>query len=1059
MSQVWLTDTLPYTESTFIQNSLSVSLPPQTIEYLDGGVWGPNSVTGAEAFRVYWPTIVPDQVVTLTFRSRILATTPADELLNQAVVDSINTDPVTSSATTPIVRPNLSLTKLVDRSQVNRGEPFTYTIIVSNTDTNTGAATGTRIWDVLPPDVTYLPGTLMLEWPVEEVWYESVPVSRTTFFHGVYADNLDLDPGGSTGYAGSDGSLAWGTDWIEVGENDGAGAGSLQVVVDEPTALSAPAYIWMGNLDGVGAGLTRDLDLSGFISPTVRFHRAGSAGIAGEYYLTVDGVLIAGSRESHAGDYGIREFTLAAGTYGVETLGLMVDGMAAGDVYRFDHISVYERQSARPGTAMLSRRYSRLAPRSASGIDPVSYDPISGDIVVTDSLRLPAMGVMTVTLSVVVDPTLIVTETLYLTNTAYVRAGNRPETLQDTAVVSITANTADLAIQKLDDPDPVITADSRTLTYTLVYTNSGPLDAQNVTLTDTLPSDVVYNGVESQPAGWSGPTVSAGPPPTLSWFTPSLAAGQSGTIVLTVTVNQGFAGVLTNQADISTETLESRYDNNQDQEQTEVDPTADVAITKVGQPDLVSPGDELVYTLVYTNNGPHTAQNVVVSDTLIPEIQFEEASPAPVPPTDTVLRWDLGTLVPGESGTIVVTTTVTAAAVETFTNTVQISTTTPDTDSSNNVDDDPTDVPANVTIVKSGAPDLVTPGDELVYTLVYTNEGPAVAQNVVVSDTLIPEIQFEEASPAPNPPTDTVLRWELGTLQSGESGTIVVTTTVTAAAVEAFTNTVQISTITPESRYDDNWDSDSTELELADVAIQKTVSHREAAPGESLVYTLTYRNLGSVPARDVVVWDDLPPEIVFDRAVPTPDRESDPLRWDIGTLDVDAGGTILVYAHVRDDIEEGALVENVALIETSTEESDLTNNRDAAPTPVGLIAFTVQPVPEAVLVEWETAWEIRTYGFYVYRGESERWSDAIPIAFVWAAGHGHSDGARYRYKDLDVAPEGTYHYWLVDVDIDRRETRHGPRTVTALPEMSHHVYLSFVQLPQITGATADEADE
>ena len=32
-----------------------------------------------------------------------------------------------------------------------------------------------------------------------------VAVTQTTFFHGVYADDLDQDPGGSTGYAGSDG--------------------------------------------------------------------------------------------------------------------------------------------------------------------------------------------------------------------------------------------------------------------------------------------------------------------------------------------------------------------------------------------------------------------------------------------------------------------------------------------------------------------------------------------------------------------------------------------------------------------------------------------------------------------------------------------------------------------------------------------------------------------------------------------------------------------------------------------------------------------------------------
>jgi uncharacterized repeat protein (TIGR01451 family) len=545
-------------------------------------------------------------------------------------------------------------------------------------------------------------------------------------------------------------------------------------------------------------------------------------------------------------------------------------------------------------------------------------------MVITDSLRLPAQGVMTVTLMAMLDPALAVTETMQLTNTAYVWARNRPQTLTDTAVVSVTANAADLAIEKRDNPDRVIKADDRTLTYTLIYTNYGPMAAQNVTLTDTLPNEVTFGGVVSQPAGWTGPAVGTAIPVTLSWVTPTLAVGQSGEIVLTVTVADDFAGVLTNYTNISTETPETRFDNNQDQEETEVDTTADVTIAKSGEPDAVTTGDQLVYTLVYTNNGPDTALNVVVSDTLIPEVQYLEANPTPRPPTDSVLWWDVGTLLSGESGTIVVTTTVTVAAVDTFTNTVQISTTTLETDYENNMDDEPTDVA------------------------------------------------------------------------------------------------------------------------LADVAIRKVSSHSEAAPGESLVYTLTYQNLGSVPARDVVVWDDLPAEIIFDRAVPAPAVATNPLRWDLGTLDVGASGTILVYAHVRDDLERGTVVLNVAWIETSTEETDYTNNRDSAPTPVDLLGFSARYASGVVILEWETTWEVRTYGFKLYRGESARLSDATPIAFVFATGQGQSSGARYGYKDLGVEHGGTYYYWLVDVDLDGRETVHGPVDVTALPSLTILDSLSFV---------------
>jgi uncharacterized repeat protein (TIGR01451 family) len=361
-------------------------------------------------------------------------------------------------------------------------------------------------------------------------------------------------------------------------------------------------------------------------------------------------------------------------------------------------------------------------------------------------------------------------------------------------------------------------------------------------------------------------------------------------------------------------------------------------------------------------------------------------------------------------------------------------------------------------IFKTGVPDLVASGNQLVYTLIYQNEGPAAAVNVVVSDTVIPEFEFVEASLAPIPPTDTVLTWELGTLASGQTGTIVVTTTVTEEATATFTNTVQISTDTPETRYDDNWDDDPTDVAMADVAIFKVVSHRVAAPGESLIYTLTYENLGDLPAPDVVLTDTLPYEIVFDSADRAPDEGPDPLIWNLGTLDVGEVGTILVYAHVRDDLEEGALVENYAEISTSIDESDYSNNDASAPTPVNLVEFAVTPVPNAARIEWETTWEARTYGFYLYRGESEQRSDAEWIAFVPAAGRGQGGGARYVYKDEGADPETTYYYWLVVLDIGGpdgdtgiQQTDYGPARIITLPDMPYSVYISLVEVPALGG--------
>jgi uncharacterized repeat protein (TIGR01451 family) len=102
----------------------------------------------------------------------------------------------------------------------------------------------------------------------------------------------------------------------------------------------------------------------------------------------------------------------------------------------------------------------------------------------------------------------------------------------------------DLVLSKSDSPDPVWAGDA--LTYTLTYTNAGFATAQDVAITDTLPVSVTFGGV-----------VNATPPITLTstsppaWYTPTLAAGASGTIVFTVTVDAYAGGTIANSAIIT----------------------------------------------------------------------------------------------------------------------------------------------------------------------------------------------------------------------------------------------------------------------------------------------------------------------------------------------------------------------------------------------------------------------------------------------------------------------------------------------------------------------------
>lgn len=118
---------------------------------------------------------------------------------------------------------------------------------------------------------------------------------------------------------------------------------------------------------------------------------------------------------------------------------------------------------------------------------------------------------------------------------------------------------ADLTITKSDSPDPVIAGD--TLTYTLTITNSGPSDALNVVVTDTLPSGVTFvssTGCTEDPNGV--PTCTLG----------TLAANSSVQYTVTTTVDNDTSGIITNEAVVGSSTTDPNMGDNTAQETTAV---------------------------------------------------------------------------------------------------------------------------------------------------------------------------------------------------------------------------------------------------------------------------------------------------------------------------------------------------------------------------------------------------------------------------------------------------------------------------------------------------------
>ena len=185
-----------------------------------------------------------------------------------------------------------------------------------------------------------------------------------------------------------------------------------------------------------------------------------------------------------------------------------------------------------------------------------------------------------------------------------------PQPANNQSTISTTAIAlADPGISKLGTPDPVIAGE--TVTYTLVYSNPGPSDAQGMVITDVLPAGVTFGGVQSETPAVLGPIVNGN---IAVWTSGMLSAGTQGSIVFTVTVNADAPSVIINTVEISTTTTDLQSTNNQATVSTTVQ-FADVAIQKTVEPTRpVIAGETMTYTLAFSNTGNAPARTVLITD-------------------------------------------------------------------------------------------------------------------------------------------------------------------------------------------------------------------------------------------------------------------------------------------------------------------------------------------------------------------------------------------------------------------------------------------------------------
>lgn len=455
------------------------------------------------------------------------------------------------------------------------------------------------------------------------------------------------------------------------------------------------------------------------------------------------------------------------------------------------------------------------------------------------------IGTIPIGQSVTVNITVVATTPGLISNTAIAQS-DQTDIISSTAVnIVVPLPPPIIEIEKLDSP-PIVAVNSE-LVYIIFVSNIGGSTATNVIMNDPLPSGTTFVSAESDQGtiSFDGTTITND--------IGSLAPGETVRIIIVVIPT--VTGTVLNTATTFSDQTEPESDTTETQviEQ----PILELMISKFAGPDPATVGEELVYTIVVSNETTDLLTGVEVEDILPAGLVFVSAETtqgtvAEVAGTVTAL---IGALAPGQSEIITITVIPTVPGIVTNTATATSDQTPP---VSSTIDTTVNALPpAFLTIEKLAKPDLVTLGNEVTFQVTVCNMGETVATNVVVVDTLpagveVTVIQVSEGTFVQAGQTITA---SFGALPPGSCANLTIEAIVTA------TGTLTNTAVVTADNVEDPETATADVTVLQPLAISKQASSNPAILGSPLQYTISVANLGELPLTNVIVNDVIPPAV------------------------------------------------------------------------------------------------------------------------------------------------------------------------------------------------------
>jgi uncharacterized repeat protein (TIGR01451 family) len=286
----------------------------------------------------------------------------------------------------------------------------------------------------------------------------------------------------------------------------------------------------------------------------------------------------------------------------------------------------------------------------------------TGTITCTDGSNLANAGTAAFTVVVAVNAGVTdgstISATANITSTTFDSASGN-----NAAISSVTVSApADLSISQTASA-PVVAAGANVV-FTIVVTNNGPNQSQNVVFYENIPANTTFQSIGTVPTGWTCTTPAVGGTTPINCSIASLA--NAGTATFTVTLKVGAATAaetaIQNVTSVTSNTTNDPVASNNTSTTTTlvgITGNADLQLTLSALPAPVFVSSSLVYTVAVQNLGVADATTATITDTLPGTATFVSAtaSQGSCSQSAGVVTCNLGTLTAGTTATAIITVT------------------------------------------------------------------------------------------------------------------------------------------------------------------------------------------------------------------------------------------------------------------------------------------------------------------------------------------------------------------------------------------------------------------